>query len=170
MGQIDCAAIREDVETAIAKPHQEVRPRHSNYPSDIGDDCVARLVVSRTNWASREPIGRRLALIFHEGTVHEPALTKDLTAAGYEITRQQQPLYDERLKLSGKPDGWFRKAPFLPAPTLGDCKSSSERFFDRVDSAGDLEQIHWARKYKHQMMSYGLLSGAKEPSLLWFKN
>ena len=90
------------------EPRTKPIPCNSNWPSKIGHPCERYLVYLRTRWMDQERFEPKMILLFDLGDAFEKTAIKQLTGAGYECIREQEPFFLEDYQISGKVD-WIIK-------------------------------------------------------------
>ena len=159
---------------AIMDQHKQskitVWPVRSNRASQIGDECLRKLVYYRTDWDKMTPHGLALQYIFDEGNEQEASLTTELQEAlkkeGIQFIEQQKGIQIEGTEISGKIDGKIaRQRQYLPT----DIKSCSPVVWDNLETTKDFNKFSWTKKYPAQVLVY-MYAEAEPGGILLLKN
>jgi len=162
-------------EASIERLRSKIRiyPCHTNRSSTIGHPCEAYGFYHRTAWQKRELHDWRLQAIFDEGSLHEPAILKevleDCNRYGWSLVGQQQDFHDKNLQITGHVDA------LILIPGISDIgkvyplevKTMSPHIWDTITSDLDFKENRrpYLQAYYGQIQSYLYL--ASSPAGLW---
>lgn len=134
----------------------KVYPKQSNYPSDLGDPCELKLVLSRTRWMDKELHSPELQEIFDLGKEYEEIIINKLKYQGYEIAQSQRPFYDKETKISGKLDVKIKHEKLGDKWFICELKSMAENTWNKINSYEDLKnhKSPYVRGYIAQVQLY----------------
>ena len=145
---------------------QKIYPCHTNRASNMGDECIRRLVYFRVAWNKQLMPNVELQMIFDEGNIQEDALMNDLRSAGITIIEQQRAFSWPEHQISGMIDARVRdNGSVYPL----EAKSMSPFIWDGVNSLEDFNKYPWVKKYLSQMVLYLLMSNS-ETGIFILKN
>lgn len=148
----------------------KVWPHPNNRASEAGHPCERFLVLARTknNLRALHDVG--LQRIFDEGNLHERAMLRELSAAGFQIYEQQRSFEWPEFDLTGTIDGRLLvNGSRIPL----DIKSCSPNVFKTLRDMAPADMVRskypWIRKYPAQLLLYMLMADV-DTGILLFKN
>ena len=164
---------QELVETFTSRRAARLKKSWTTYParnpvaSDL-HDCRRYMVLRQVAWEIRPAPDTEGLETIENGNVKERPMIEQLRAEGWEIVQEQAPFEilqplrpggERRMIVRGKIDGMIAlgKNDLLPF----DTKDTSPWTIESIDSAADLDQSIWTRKWKRQGLTYAL--GMNQP-------
>jgi hypothetical protein len=159
-----------DEVAAVKQRKIRIYPCHTNRASQLGDPCLRRLVLERTDWDKKVPHDVGLQFIFDEGHIQERAIYADLEAAGISVIKQQVDYQDKALQISGRVDGFItvlKNGHHVKIPI--EAKSMSPNIWDLIHDYDDFNLFPWTKKYPGQLQIYMYLSNC-ELGIMLLKN
>lgn len=161
---IEMINIAQKVEEYLQSERKSWAPA-GNYASTAGYPCARKLVYDRLNWKEKALLSTRTLLIFREGNLHEGAVMKLLTEAGFNLVETQRPFEWEKIQIRGRIDARVKlNGRLIPL----EIKSSNSYDFDAINCQADLlkSSKHWVRGYAAQMQLYLLMTNEPDGVLL----
>ena len=143
-----------------------VYPCHSNRASEIGDDCIRKLVYARTNWREKEKPSLALQYIFDLGNILERPTVNKILDSGYELIRQQEPFEykaNGETLLTGHIDGILVDKD--GTEYVLEIKTMKENIWNGISTESEMDKKPWTRKYSPQLHMYML--GLEIPRAIW---
>lgn len=140
----------------------------SNWPTALTHVCEAYAVYNRTVPADRRRhITTDLALIFSEGNDQERAVKRDLEAAGFEVSGEQEQMTWGAFEISGRRDLLLWKEG-MRSKVRVEVKSCSPYTYQSINSVADLENSSkdWMGRWARQVALYMILENVDRYFLL----
>lgn len=139
-------------------------PRNQPVASDVDpDSCLRRQVLEIVDWENKRPVDQQLAERFSVGKLWESQGLSQLHALGFEVEAGQSAFELKNREgvpvLRGKIDGKVR---WRARRFSFEIKSLRPEVYARIDSAEDMEEMSFSRKYPYQLQSYMLGHGEEE--------
>ena len=140
----------------------------SNWPTVLAHPCEAYGVFNRTvPPQNRRKIGADLAMIFSEGNDQARIVKRDLEAAGFEVSGEEEQMTWPKFQISGRRDLVLWKEGMREKVRV-EVKSCAPYTYDKINSADDLAKSDkmWLRKWARQVALYMILQGVDRYWLL----
>ena len=168
--------------TEAKEKNIKVYPCHTNRVSQIGEECLRKLVYMRTSWDKQLMHDVGLQFIFDGGNTVEKHAEEDLRAAGIEVFEQQRSLFinDNGENITGHFDNRLRVNKF--GTYTCEIKGLAQWTWEELNKPEDFfkNKRAFVRKYPAQLLLY--LYGSNEqfgafylvnkqtwqPKVVWF--
>jgi hypothetical protein len=141
------------VDKAIQDQEAGQEPRSYLGMSEIGDECSRRLWL-KYHTGAKEIFKPQLLRLFRTGKLLEEQIIKDLRAAGFTVSGQQEVFKDFDGKFKGHCDGIISGIPESKKEHILEIKTSNAKNFTKFQKSGIAAHEIYGAKYVAQAQCY----------------